>query len=421
LIRISDIRILYIREIRSALRERNIVFNTILMPVFLYPMLLWIGYTGITFVFGQTEGFISKVVVNGDVAVSGAFESMLREDDQISLVSAAEPVADVREGDVDLVVTITASPQTLEDNFHVLLTFDQSKDRSVTARTRVEALLDEFRALYMQREAERLGLTMAAYQQFWVETKNMATDQQMGRFILGLLIPMMLVVMVGVGSMYAAIDATAGEREKSTWETIMTAATDRTNIVVAKYLYVASMATIAGLLNFTAMLVSMKSILAPLLGDRIDMMSFSVPWMSLPLIILVTVLLALFIAAGMMILASFARTFKEAQSMISPFYMLIILPVMFLQIPGIEFTLPMALIPVVNVCMVFREAVMGEYQWPQIALTVVVEIGSVGLCLWIAATILRYEDVLTGTFDGNMMKFLKERVLTRRAPTGGSR
>ena len=107
--------------------------------------------------------------------------------------------------------------------------------------------------------------------------------------------------------------------------------------------------------------------------------------------------------------------------MISPFYMLIILPVMFLQIPGIEFTIPMACIPVVNVCMVFREAVMGEYQWPQIALTVAVELGSVGLCLWIAATILQYEDVLTGTFDGNMMKFLKERVLTRRAPTGGSR
>ena len=61
----TDIQLLYVRELRSALRERNIVINGILVPIFLYPLMLWLIYTGITFVSGQTEGFASRMVLKG--------------------------------------------------------------------------------------------------------------------------------------------------------------------------------------------------------------------------------------------------------------------------------------------------------------------------------------------------------------------
>jgi hypothetical protein len=61
----ADIQLLYVRELRSALRERNIVVNGILVPIFLYPLMLWLIYTGITFVGGQTEGFASRMVLQG--------------------------------------------------------------------------------------------------------------------------------------------------------------------------------------------------------------------------------------------------------------------------------------------------------------------------------------------------------------------
>ncbi len=419
MIKLSDIRILYLRELRAAMRERNIVFNTILMPVFLYPMLLWIGYTGLTFVSGQTDGFVSKVMMTGNTGDSRSLQERLAQQEQLEVTEVEDPVRGIQDGDLDILIEILPVPEAFVGNFRVRLTYDGSRDRSRTAVTRMTELVNRYRTDFLQDQAEHLGLSPADYQQFWVEPRNMASSSDTGRFILGMLVPMMLVVMVGAGSIYAAIDATAGEREKSTWETMMTVATSRTNIIVSKYLYVATMASVAGLLNFTAMLVSMRSVLAPLLGDRIDMVSFSVPWMSVPLIMFVTVLLALFIAAGMMILASFARTFKEAQTMISPFYMLIILPVMFLQIPGIEFSLWMAFVPIINVCMVFREAVSGEYQWLQIMTTILVELGCVSLCLWIATTILRYEDFMIGNYEGNLVKFLREHVFRSGRRTGG--
>src|SRR5512147_2272642 len=89
----GDIGLLYRRELRSALRERNIVVNSILLPVFLYPLLLWLTYSGITFVSGQTEGFTSRVMLQGLPGVHHALEETLRKDEQVELQSPKDPVA----------------------------------------------------------------------------------------------------------------------------------------------------------------------------------------------------------------------------------------------------------------------------------------------------------------------------------------
>ena len=96
----------------------------------------------------------------------------------------------------------------------------------------------------------------------------------------------------------------------------------RRSIVTAKYLYVATLGCLAGVLNVAAMLATMRPILAPLLARTGEQLEFTVsPW-RLPVVLLGAVLLAGFVAAGMMIFAVFARTFKEGQAMITPFYML---------------------------------------------------------------------------------------------------
>ena len=195
----------------------------------------------------------------------------------------------------------------------------------------------------------------------------------MGQFILGLIAPMFLIIMLAVGGLYPAIDSTAGERENSTWETLMTVASDRSNILISKYLSVATLSFAAGMLNLAAMTLSMKAVLTPLLGEDVSGLTMSIPLTSVPVIIVGAAMMALFIAAGMMILASFARTFKEGQSMIGPFYIRMILPLMFLQVPDIEFTPRLAAIPVVNVALMFREAIAGVYQWHLIGITLAVE------------------------------------------------
>jgi sodium transport system permease protein len=417
ILRWVDIRLLYKRELRSALRERNIVVNGILIPIFLYPLMLWLIYTGITFVGGQTEGYVSRIVLKALPQEHQALKLEFSRDPRIELKEASDPLSDIRNGAVDLLAEFLPpepAAASLQGNFRVQLTCDNSKDRSAIARDRFKDVLARYRDRYFERQAGTLGISPAQLQRFWVETRNVATSRQMGGFILGLMLPLFLIIMVAMGTIFPAIDCTAGEREKSTWETSMTIATARANIVAAKYLYVATMASLAGILNLAAMLLSMKSVMAPLMGGRTDSLSFQIPLMSIPIIIVVTVLLAMFVGAGMMILAAFARTFKEGQSMVSPFYIAVFLPILFLQVPGIEFTVGLALIPVVNVAMVAREAVAGTFHWHLIGITLAVEVLCILLGLWLATIILRYEDFLMGSYGGSFGKFLKERLLGGR-------
>src|SRR3989442_1103509 len=60
---LNDIRVLYWREIRSALRDRTIVTNSILLPMLLYPAIIWLVYTGLTFVSGQNEELKSRIML----------------------------------------------------------------------------------------------------------------------------------------------------------------------------------------------------------------------------------------------------------------------------------------------------------------------------------------------------------------------
>jgi sodium transport system permease protein len=408
-----DIKVLYLRELRSALRDRTIVTNSVLLPIFLYPLLMWLVYTGITFVSGQNEELKSRIMLQN---VPAAHLSLLKEfqaDKSIVLVNTTAPAAEIRNGNLDALVEFVPpkSDLPIQNNFTTRITFDESRDQSSRARSRIDQKLSRYREAYLERQAGQLGLSREQYQDFWIDDENLSKNRETGEFI-AVLMPIFFIIMLAVGGMHPAIDSTAGERENSTWETVMTASTSRVNVLVAKYLYVATMAFTAAFLNLFAMIFSMGTLLSPLLRGG-DGRWRDIPIQSAPVILAGAVLLALFVAAGMMILASFATNYKEGQSLVAPFYIALIVPIMFLQTPGLEFTQRIALIPVANVTMMIREAMQGIYHWRLIGLTLAVETVCVVLALRIAMLVVKHEDFLMGSYNGSFAKFAKERLFNR--------
>lgn len=421
----KDIRTLYVRELRSALRERGIVVNSIVIPIVLYPLLMWLISTGLTYVNGQTAELTSYVMLRHLPDAHLPLQHLLEAEPGIDLEYSDHPELDIRDGKLDLIidfVQVQDAPSLAEGNVGARFTYDASRDQSATARARAKRVIDRYRDRFIEREAAKLGISRTQLQGFRVDEVNVSTDSEMGRFVLALLIPLMLVVMLAMGGIYPAIDATAGERETGTWETMMTVATSRSNILAAKYLYVATMSFVAGCLNVTAIMFTMRSNmfamrsnLAPLGGA--SGLTFSVQLASIPVIVAGAALLALFVAAGMLILAAFARTFREGQSLVSPFLIAFVLPLMFIQSPSQEYTLRVAFIPIVNVAMMFRQAIVGRYDWLPIGITIAVELACIAAALKLATTMVEYEDFVTGSYHGTFLKFVRQRLL-RRAGRG---
>jgi len=415
----NDIRTLYVRELRSALRERGIVVYSIIIPVVLYPLLIWLVYTAFSYASGQTAELRSHILLRNLPVTHLALRRSLQADRSIEIEFSEAPEEDIKKGNLDLIidfVQVQDAPPLAEGNVGARLTYDASRDASTTARNRVKRVIDRYRDRFIEREAEKLGISATQLQGFRVDEVNVSSNTEMGRFVLGLLLPVMLVIMLAMGAVYPAIDTTAGERENGTWETMMTAATSRENILVAKYLYVATMSFIAGCLNVVAMMFTMRSNLAMLGGP--SGLSFHVPLASVPVMVAGAALLALFIAAGMLILASFARTFKEGQSLVSPFMIAFILPLVFIQNPSQEFTTKVAFIPVVNVAMMFRQAIRGYFDWKPMAITVVMEIFFVTVALKLATTLVEREDFMMDSSRGAIQRFVHR--WTRRGNEGGT-
>ena len=78
----------------------------------------------------------------------------------------------------------------------------------------------------------------------WKE-ENVATGEQMGGKILGSILPYLMILLTLQGGIYAAIDLTAGEKEKATLETLLVSAASRFDIVMGKFLTVMTISIIS--------------------------------------------------------------------------------------------------------------------------------------------------------------------------------
>ena len=419
-----QVGLLYRREIRAALREKSIVINSILIPAFLYPFLLWAVLNGILFATGQGEKARARVIFQSWPESHPKLRQSLQHDQRIEALEFNRPLAEVelaiQRGTVDALVEFLAptnSGAALPGNFAVRVTYNQARERSSAARERVVEQIRNYRDGWITRAARKLGLEAAVWQGFTLAHRNVASNRQMGTFVLGLVAPLIFVVMVAVGTFYPAVDAIAGERERNTWETLMSCAASRVSVVTAKYLYAVTMGGLAGVLNLAVVLLTLKPVFGPLLAQAGRNIDCAVPLAALPVALVAAILLAGFIAAGMMLLAVFARTFKEGQAMAAPFYMLVLLPVMFLQAPEIKFTPALACLPVVNVTLALREALAGKFHWPELAISLAVSLALIAVCIRAAAGVLQIEEILVGSYGGGPGKFLREHLFKPRGKT----
>lgn len=411
---IRDIRVLYVREVRTALRERTVVVNGILIPVFLYPVLLWTIFSAFLFVEGLAEGFDARVAAP-DWERAPELHEALAETEQIEMVrdvDAAEARSRLVAGDVDVIVHVEpvgARGGALEGNHALRLLYDGAEERSRRARARVEGVADSLRGVRLAHEARRLGIDSDALRAFHVEMENVSSGRDTGRRLLAVMVPIFLTVMVALGCFIPAVDTTAGERERSTWETLWTTGPSRTSVVLSKYLFVATMGIVAGVLNVVAVSVSLGGIFRPLFEERSASLAFALPPAAIPLMLAGAVLLALLFAATMMLLAVFARTFKEGQAMVMPAYWLALTPILVGGSAERTLTPALALVPVANVALAARDAIQTRVDMGLVVLAFAVDIALVIACLWLAARIVEREEVVTGAFEGSLWSWLRSR------------
>jgi len=164
-----------------------------------------------------------------------------------------------------------------------------------------------------------------------------------------------------MGSMYPAIDLGAGEKERGTLETLLTAPVNRFHILIGKFGVVVLSGLVSAVVSMVGLYVGFKQS-SELPPEFLELIVAILGKGNVVLILTLLVPLCVFFAGILLSLSMSAKGFKEAQSIISPLNIAIIVPAAIGLIPGVQMSYLTAMIPVLNVSLATKEIIAGTMQ-----------------------------------------------------------
>jgi sodium transport system permease protein len=371
----------YLKELRDSLRDRRTLISMIVIPTLVMPILMFGVGAIMTKVIKSARDEASPIVILGGEDSPGVVAA-LKADKRFRIVAPGGDYKQlVSEKKIRLAVEI---PGGFEDALKagssqtVTLYHYEGEMKSGIGVSAVERFFRDLREKTVESRLTDRGLPADVVKPFEVKRQNVAPPEKVGGNLIGGLIPYIIIILCFTGAMYPAIDLTAGEKERGTMETLLCSPVHRVNIVLGKFLMVmtASIATMCLTLLSTGISLAVAGSLFA--GGRTAASAGAVnaPASVMPSIdplgifgvFAMVAPVAMLFAALLLTISLFAKSYKEAQSYVSPLIIVVIMPAMLGMLPGIELTAKTALIPILNLSLVCKEMLSGVWHWNYIGL-----------------------------------------------------
>ena len=396
------------KELVEFVRDWRTIVAILVIPLLMFPVLFILFPLLLASEAAELDSILVDVVVQSD-EIPPELTGLL---DNASLSLVHEPLPELeflstptgdeerlRNGSVDAVLRLRMNDTVLEYAVLYLSTSEQSLE----ARSRTFEVLGAWEENETVRRIDAAGLdvdeTLDPLR--WsgeVSQSDTATSGEQAGMALSLFIPLVLAVWTFSSAIQPSIDMTAGERERGTLEALLGLPCSRMELLMGKWLAVATITgagvllQIAGLLFAIGYLASSNFISTP-----------SISLTALVFLCIAVLLFAVMVVAFELALAMRSHSVKEAGSILGPAVLIILFPALFTQVinlDGIE-TFWFA-IPVVNVLLALRELLMNRVVYVHVAVWLVSStLYAVGAAYY-AARQFKREDIVTACLRHRM-------------------
>lgn len=417
---------IFVKELLDTLRDKRTLIAMVGVPIFLYPALVLL---------------LSEVAVSQSVRVA-AIDSRVAivserpevvgewfaESDEIELVDVADPGLALAVGELDAILRV---PDSMEEvlagggTLDVQIEYDTTESGSRLALNRIESVLrdQEERLLDARLEAQALPESFA--NPFAI--KYMAVEEETKRagFLLGSILPVIVVLMMGLGGFYPAVDLTAGEKERGTFETLLSTPATKLDILAGKFGAVLVLSLFTGLLNVLSSGLTIWVYLLQLSevgGEAVAELGselLSIPLGRVALMVLLLVPLAFIMASLMMTVAVFARSFKDAQNYLTPLFIGITIPAALGALPDFELTTMTRFLPIGNVMLLAREVMMDQAIFEDAFFVLLSTVVYALASFLLAAKVFQSEEVILSQERGMPLTLNRASFESHDTPTPG--
>lgn len=395
----KKIGILVKKEILDILRDKKTLIIMIAVPILLYPAII-IGMVFVTSyaMQSQEERTHTAAYPRQREEEASLFREVYGEykeelNVQLTFLALEENEKEARKDSYDVWVDFAED----EQGKHITVEYTSASQSSSYTENALQELADRYREKLLTERLMEKGLTQDFLYPVTYEAEDSVTVSESAGMSIGGSIGMMLVITIMLGAFYPAIDATTGEKERGTLETLLTLPVTNFQMIMSKYIAVSLFACVTAVLS----LLSLGGSVLFLLGSAFsaaseEFLQFDLPAMAgwIPLLLLVVIVTALLITAFCMCFCVFAKSFKEANNYITPVMFVVMFASMTAMFPSLQLDYKTALIPIVNVSLLMKQTLAQQMSIPLTGITIGVNFCYSVLIIWILAKMYDSENVL---------------------------
>ena len=203
-------------------------------------------------------------------------------------------------------------------------------------------------------------------------------------------LPYLLVLVIFMGGFYLAIDATAGEREHGSLEPLLAQPVSRSQLVLGKVTATAIFSAASLALFLASLAASLPYVPFHKVG-----MSLQIDAITAWAAFLIALPLIFFAAALLNVAASFAKSYKEAQTYLTFVILIPTLPLVITRILDVDSSILLMLVPSLSQGTLINELIAGDaLQWSHLAASVISTSVLAGLMTLLAVHLYRRESIL---------------------------
>lgn len=385
------------KELRDLVRDRRTMFFMIIFPAVIIPFLIG-GVSKLTISIMHKEmDKTLKIAIVGSENDPQLVE-FIREQDKVILIntlSEDQIKSQILNETIDAAILIpNYAREYLSKNKQIELKhyFRSGKGENINEK-RLNQILEDYFSPLIKARYELFSINKLVFEPYAVYKIDVATEQEKFGKTIGTFLPYMFLLFCFSGAMYPALDLGAGEKERGTLETILTSPASQLEILTGKFIVVSFFGVMSVLFGLIGMLaaINLNSEIPPEI-IKIAMTILGTK----PIFLMLSLLfpIALFFAAFLLSISFYAKTFKEAQSIMGPLNILIIIPIMIGMMPGITLEPSNAWIPILNVSLAMNDIIAGTLSWTLYSEVMLSLLFFTGLSMWISVKFVSREEVI---------------------------
>lgn len=394
------------KELTRVFKDKKLVFS-----LFILPVIIMVGVYSLigklqTAMMDDVDKHVANVYMQNAPEGFEDFLASVKYTANITYLDGAQDInkvkTDIKSGSADLLVVFDEGFLTSVQGYkegdgipQVRTFYNPSEQYSATARSMfIETALTPYQQVLLSQRIGNLDTITVFRIDANAEESIVVDEKKATGKSLGMILPYFITMMLFAGAMSLGVDAITGEKERGTMASMLITPIKRSEIVIGKILSLTVLSCLSAAVYAVAMIITMPKMIESMNGDAASKIAISFSPVQIAELLAIMLSLVLLYVSLVALVAVYAKTAKEANTYISPMYMLVVVAGMITMFQNGKIKPIYHAIPIYGSAASIQKLLMGELPLGELGMTLASTLFLAGVLVALISQAFNSEKVM---------------------------